>query len=218
MNLKALITTLVLAGTSTAALAQPVVSFRGKASFQIGTRPASVRPSVRDHRTAVRPPVAQPPRAQPPVLYTQPVFGAQAHEVYDYDRHEPFEPSYTQPINLIVGGDGSSYSGAIFSVLDRPGWTPITEGTRIEKGREFINLGNAGPIRSLILQQMAGSTQISHVSIEFTDHTVRVVDLDATLTTRTGQREIPLGGRVGVHRIVVYGASSTGSAYRLLAR
>jgi len=137
---------------------------------------------------------------------------------------EPFRPKLPRfpanprPLNRIVGTNGSSYSGAIFSVLDRSGWTPITEGTRIEKGREFINLGNAGPIRSLILQQMAGSTQISHVSIEFTDHTVRVVDLATTLTTRKGQVELPLGGRVGIHRIVVYGTSSTGSAYRLLAR
>ena len=117
-----------------------------------------------------------------------------------------------------AGTTAGTLAGALSAVLDRAGWTAITEGTRIENGREFINLASAGPIRGLILQPLAGSTQISHVSIQFADNTVRVIDLAATLTTRTGQLEIPLDGHVGIHRIVVYGASSPGSAYRLLAR
>lgn len=212
MNLKALITSLVL-GLSSTASAKPLLSFSAEASVQLGG--SAGRPIVRDHRGRTPIVVTAPPRGQV-VNTTRP------NTVYDFSRDpaQYAEPVYTGPINLTIGGDASAYSGQVFELANVRGtaWAALTEPTRIERGREFVHLTAAGPVRDLMFQSVAGQTSITHVSIQFSDDSTHVVQINQTLTSRNATIDLPLDGRKIVTRVVVYGTSAAGSAYRILGR
>lgn len=221
MNIKALITTLVL-GSSSAALAKPVVTFSGSASVSVGSNA-----TVRDHRPAV---VVRDHRADDgcsghpalPVV-TQPVY-------HPPQRPVVAEPFY-EPANTRVTSSGSTYLGAFGKgtinlhrdhAWYRPRtWFNLTEATRIDGGREFFNLRREGGFfQKIALQNLGGRTEIRQVAIEY--RTARgsftqKVRFDDVLAGRTSLTIDLEGDSRDIQRIIVYGDSGRGSAYQLLA-
>jgi hypothetical protein len=213
MNIKALITTLVL-GSSSVAMAKP--AFSAEASVSLGY---STAPVVRDHRARA----VDDDCATPPPVYTRPV-------IYQPPIREPF----FNITNTTVGRRSSTYIGSLGTVSNvrfnhevtwnRPqSWINLTEATRIDSNRELFNLrGEHGLINKLQLKSLGGSSQIKQVAIEMWNAQGRletqVVRFDTQLDRRNPSLTIDLDGSFRkVQRIIVYGATSHGGAYEILA-
>jgi hypothetical protein len=218
MNIKALITTLVL-GSSSVAVAEPVVSASAHASWSWGTPNITVAPDARV--TVIREQREWSPRDH------------RFDREYRYERdrnyypYRPIRPIYDErfddPRNTQVGPNSSVYQGPIFQIPQgryyiRPNWTAITEPTRIDGGREFINIQNAGPVDRLMLRAVAGSTFIEQVAVSFANGDTQVFrGLNATLDGRNPTLQLNVKGRHReVTRVVVYGSSAPRSAYQLM--
>lgn len=175
MKLSALITSLVLASTSTAALAEPVTfGYPGPA------------PEVRDHRAWSLHPEAQ----------------------------YPHNTRLFQDYSLYVG----SRPYETMRWFRKPDWVPLTEPTRIDRGRELIYLGTGpGKLSALRLFNNFGRSYIRIVAIEFADGGLpQFVRLDRQLDA-SGSITIDLAGRErAVKRVLVYGSTAPGSSYQLL--
>lgn len=208
MNLKALITTLVL-GTSSAMAApgRPVVVDDCNDNLPAQTYQAPVHAPV----------VVKPAQ---PVLPT-------------------VRGPYYNPTNVKVGKDASTYTGSVakapmtryFSygkAMWRPSattWFDLTEATRIEAGREFFTIGaDKGQFKSLALQALgSGRSEIKQVTIEFLDATGRAKTQVVKLNTWISPKSKPTitidldGNYRSISRIIVYGSTDRGSAYKLLA-
>ena len=216
MNIKALITTLIL-GSSSAAMAKPVVTFSGSASVSVGSDSTvrdhrSARPIVRDHRDLdCHDPIVAPA----PVKY-QPV------------RPLPPRELWFAPTNTEIGGSGSLYIGSFgrstvsphHRYLRAPSWFQLTEATRIDSGREFFKLkGQGGYFTKLHLKNLGGRTDIAQVGIEYKVNgrvfTQKVV-FGGLLTSAGLTINLDHDSRT-ITRIVVYGESGRGSAYQMLA-
>jgi hypothetical protein len=221
MNIKALITTLILAGSSSVAMAKPAVSIKGSASVTIGSAPTTV--VVRDHRAPAADCHATPAYTQP--VYTQPVA-------------QPYRPIYQEPFfnpqNTTVGASGSVYVGSFgrapahslhrttnaYGFAQPRTWFHLTEATRIDSGREFFKLeGQAGLFNKLRLQNLGGRTDIIQVGIEYKSGSrtwVQKVVLNRTLTGRAAFDINLESDSRAINRIIVYGTSGHGSAYQML--
>ena len=216
MNIKALITTLVL-GTSSVALAEPTFTASAQASWSWGTPSASAQ-TVRDHRRPWVYDQTQLNTAYDPNFRT--------YRVNPWMQQPIFQDSCMDPRNTTVGATGSTYTGAIMTVPAnrsyywyRPSWHAVTEPTRIDSGREFINLGGAGQLDRLMFKQVGGSSFIQQVAIYFANGEIQVVrNLDAQLDRNRQTVGIDLnGGRRAVSRVIVYGSNAPHSAYQLMA-
>ncbi|MDQ3363876.1 MAG: hypothetical protein M3680_00385 [Myxococcota bacterium] len=135
------------------------------------------------------------------------------------------------PDNNTIGADASEYQGARPVVSNRTryrssyrpfadrGWTALTEPTRIDAGRQFINLGaNLGTFDQLRLHQTAGESTITQVAIKFADGQTQVVRVGQRLNHWNADITIDLDGNARrIEGVVVYGATAEGSSYQLLA-
>ncbi len=200
MNLKALITTLVL-GTSSVALAQPV-SFGASAQVdaRFGYTPSG--PAIRDHRPA------EPMR---PVA-------------------EPLRPVYAPPVvqqiddcsNLSVLANGSTYTGPVgYASQWNRGWITLTQPTKIIHGLTQIPVGrDHGKFREIQIVADSGATNVTTVAIGFTDGTYQFVSVERTLDPNCAPVTISLNsaarGRT-IQRIVVNGSSNFGARYSVRA-
>jgi hypothetical protein len=214
MNIKALITTLVLASSSMASADSWSVS----GSVSLGNpRPArmfhrSVVAQCQDDRTDSAPgyhPATSRPH-QPPI-WQAPVYN---------------------PTNTIVGSTASQYTGAIYGrqhfnpkALRSAHWFDLTEATRIDAGREVFMLGaSKGTFRSLKLEALGnGRSKIDQITIEFADGRGNTKWQVLKLGTWIGRGDSTLtidldGGYRQINQIIVYGATDRGSAYKLMAR
>jgi hypothetical protein len=208
MSIKALITTLVL-GSSSVALAKPVVVISGSAQVTLGTK---VR-DVRDHRA--------PDCHDPAPVYTPPV-------VLKPVRPLPIHQPWFNPQNTIVGTENSVYTGSIGrsaylpnAYLSRPAqWFQLTEATRIDSGREFFKIaGDAGFFKKLHLKNLGGRTEITMVGLEFKQNGrtyVQKVQYNGLLSSSGLTINLERDSRT-LNRIIVYGTSGRGSAYQMLA-
>jgi hypothetical protein len=224
MNIKALITTLVLAGSSSVAMAKPAVTIKGSASVSIGSAPTTV--VVRDHRAPAADCHDTPVHTQP--VYTQPVPVAQ-----------PYRPIYQEPFfnpqNTVMGSDSSTYIGTFgrapahnlhrttnaYGFAQPNTWFQLTEATRIDRSREFFKLqGQGGFFTKVRLQNLGGRTDVVQVTIEYKSGSrtwFQKVAIDRALTGRAAFDIHLESDSRNVNRIIVYGASGHGSAYQLLA-
>lgn len=219
MNIKALITTLVL-GSSSMASADSL-SVRGSVTVSLGsTRP--VYPSAADdcapvaavpYKPAPSRPVYQPVRPLPAPVWQAP---------------------YYRITNTSVGATNSVYNGSIAVSRARSfngygyvsnAWFDLTEATRIDSGRQFFTIGaDKGLFQQLKLQALGnGRSKIDQVGIEFIDargnKQTQKVKLDTWLDRSNSTITIDLdGGFRSINRIIVYGATDQGSAYKLLAK
>ena len=213
MNIKALITTLIL-GTSSVAMAKPVFSAEASVSFGYNSNTRTA-PVVRDHR--YQPPVADDDcnhaPAQPVVIVRQP------------SRPFVFEPHNTQ-----VGAKASTYVGQkpYLSSANEPWgrrtrWMALTEPTRIDSNRMFINIGaDAGRFSQLKLFNNMGRSHINQVAIELWNDdgtlTTQVVRLDRDLTSNSEITMDLVGRGRLINRVIVYGTTDRNSGFQLLAK
>ena len=222
MNIKALLTTLVLGSSSMASADSLTV--HGSVSVSLGN---SVRPrpvvidddcapvQAAPYRPASSRPVYQAPVYQQPtyrpVITTQPVWHA---------------PVY-HPTNTIVGTSTSQYTGSVASqrryFAASNAWYDLTEATRIDSGREFFKIGaEKGAFRGLRLEALGnGRSNIKQVVIEFADGQTKsqVVRLDSWIGRGNASLTIDLdGNHRQISRVIVYGSTDVGSAYKLMVQ
>ncbi len=231
MNIKTLITTLVL-GSSSVAMAKPV-TVSGHASVSVNFNTTSTRPVVRDHRVIVDDDCTDGPIAQP--VYPRPVY---TQPVYTQPVYQPLPPIYSEPFwsptNSRVAASGSTYIGTIgrgniqlreyaWRNPQARSWFTLTEATRIDSGRQFINLDKWAGARftQLRLQSAGGRTDIAQVAIEYihdgVSHTQKV-KLATSLARTNAMASITLDGDSrDINRIIVYGTSNRGAAYQIFA-
>ncbi len=245
MNLKALITTLVL-GSSSMASADSI-SLSGSVSVSLGNAAPAYRPapSAPAYRPAPSTPVAADDCHDEPVYQPVPVT-----PVY---HPTPAAPVWQAPIyritNTTVSRTGSVYKGTVGTskILKLPpatpkryvgahafamvkpkptqAWFDLTEATRIDSGREFFTIGaKHGLFNTLQLQALGnGNSRITQVLVEYADSrgkTSQVFKLNNQLINRTSSTiTLDLDGEYrSIKRIVVYGATDQGSAFKLLAK
>lgn len=217
MNLKALITTFALLGSTSVAMARPAtfsVSARASASWNFGTGYGQA-PVVRDHR-GPRPVVA------PPVVTDG------GHEHCD---SEP-EERMMFPDNNALTSDASVYKGPVPAASRRNGaasfeygfpasrqWAALTAPTRIDQGRQFIaDLPEIGKFTTVRLQNVTGTTAIGDVLIRFANGGEQIVHVNQKLDRSNPTIEIRLqGGSRALQGFVINGSSAYGSAYQVLA-
>ncbi len=220
MNLKALITTLVL-GSSSMASADSA-TFSGSVEVSLGGH-AQTQPSPHHHycshdRRPYRPVFTRP-------VVTRPVF----------DRRVPQGPvavAYYNPQNTYLSTNKSVYTGWIATSpsaygsvrVSNRGWFDLTAPTRIDAGREDFQIGaNKGLFRALELQALgAGASHIQWVSIHLIDANgnkrAQVVQLNATIDRFNPTLTIDLdGGFVAIDKILVAGSTDRGAAFKLRA-
>jgi len=188
MNIKALITMLVL-GSSSAAMAAPAVSVNAsvEASWSTGYRTG---PVIRDHR--YREPV--------PVTRTTP-----------YRRPAP---GWEQPVsNIKLNTDSSEYTGPIYTRQPSYGWAALTDPTRIEMKRQIVRVN--GQFSAFMLQNVSGSSHIDLVKIMFRDGHQETVNINQDLTGWRSQTTFAVN-RAPIDYIVVYGTTNGNSTYRVL--
>ena len=190
MNLKAIITSLVL-GSSSLAMASPGVTFTASAQGSYGTSVVRDRfdPDCNEPTPA---PIAQPyeqPYEQP---YGQPSYG------------QPYAQPYAQPAAYREGG---FWRGGRWMP---PVYRPVVLANDMHfanDGRTFIKVGpQAGRFNTLQISAARGRTFISQVYIQFDNGQEQVIrNLDRVLV-RNQSLTLDLDGhRRGIARIVVYG-------------
>ena len=231
MNIKALITTLVLGSSTMASADSFTVSASAKVS--LGFNASSAPVIVRDHRLPA--PVPTPVVVDPCATTATPI----APAAYRPAQLPPVwsGPLYYHITNTNVSASGSGYAGWMANsplmqtnydgrVVLRPTrlntWFDFTEATRIDSGREIFKVGtDNGWFRAIKLQNMGsrGST-IFQVKIEFADGGKgQLVKLDnQRLDAAHSSIAIDLDGNYRqISRIIVYGSTDAGAAYKLQA-
>ena len=231
MKLKALITMLVL-GSSSAAMARPAVIFDAHAQVTIGT-PSPSRPIIirdrRDDRHERHDRHDRDDRYDRDGRYSR---GDRERGPRTWPTHDSapvWNDGVLEPTNTTIGSDSSSYVGPIFNVHASVGhhghhgyYTPsrfvtLTQPTRIDRGREFFTLGaEVGAFSKIALRPTAGRTFVQQVAIEFVGGgRTQVVPVNQHLD---GTFVIELDGRGArtINRIVVYGSSGARSSYALM--
>jgi hypothetical protein len=156
--------------------------------------------------------------ADPAVTFGYP---SPAPQVRDHRAWSP-EPEAQYPRNTKLFADYSLYVGSrpyeTIRWFRRPEWIPLTQPTRIDRGREVFFIGaGAGRLSALRLFNNFGHSHIRFVTIEFADGGFpQMVRLDRELDA-SGSITIDLAGRSRiVKKVIVYGATARGSSYQLL--
>ena len=250
MNLKALITTLVL-GSSTMASADSV-KISGSVNVSLGGRAAPAP----NYRPAPAPVVVADPCEHP-----APYVPAPSQPAYHPTPSQPaYHPTPSQPVyqpapvwqapyfhitNTIVTRTGSTYKGTIaaskikstprwnqrqsfnaYGFVAKPtqAWFDLTEATRIDNHREIFHLGTAkGVFNKLQLQALGGgNSKIAKVLVEFGDvrgnSYQQLIDVNQRMGRHNPTFTIDLDGQYRtINRIVVYGSTDRGSAYKIQA-
>ncbi len=181
MNFKALITALVIAGSSSVAMARPATTVSASAqvtasaSWSVGTTSSSQsnRVQVRDHRTST---VQQPVRPTPPPPVWQANYGGRNYTEDRFNRYDLL----AQDLNF---GTGEYRKDIMPSAVDR--------------------------FSKIRIDADSGSTYIMKVVVEFADGTSQQqINIDKTL--RAGQSlDLDLtGGKHTISRILVYRADN----------
>ena len=219
MNIKALLTTLVL-GSSSVAMAEPI-QFSGSAQASAWWSVPSVRVDrrdviTRDHRS--------------PWVYS---YGNDRDYSYGerrYDQPRAYEPRFDdRGIEVrntrIVNSTTSEYIGQIMSRPDgdygwnRPRWFAVTDPTRIDSGRLFIYPRFAGHLDRIMLKQVAGASFVQQVTVAYVDGGAQVFNnLSTQLDDDHRTLRLNLDKRHGeISRVIIYGSSAPHSAFQMMA-
>lgn len=235
MNLKALITTLVL-GSSTMASADSV-KVSGSVHVSLGGRPAPAP----NYRPAPAPVVVADPCETPAAPAYVPAPSHSAH--HPVPSPPIWQAPYYRITNTVVSRNASVYRGSIaastikstrwnarqtvhgygFAAKPTQAWFDLTEATRIDSNRELFTIGtDKGLFNKLRLQALGGgSSKITQVLVEFADSrgkASQVIKVNQLLDRHNSTFTIDLNGEYrSIKRIVVYGATDQGSAYKIQA-
>ena len=193
MNLKAIISALVLASSS-AAMAAPSATV--SASVHAGYTTTTTTTTVRDHRddrVVHSPPIVARPTGDtwrgttsPPIMKPQPV---------RWDGQSPGRWARPPIFRTVTLASAASFAA---------------------DGRTFITVGSQlGAFGQLQIAAAGGRTFIQQVYVEFDNGQEQVIrHLDRTLTGNESLRLDLDGDRRGIKRIVVYGKAINGGFYR----
>jgi hypothetical protein len=243
MNTKALLSTLFVLGSSTAALAKPASSWRGASE---PSRATPVAPTVRDHRTPVPQPAMRDHRSPAPQPSVRDDFHVPQPQVRDHrygdrddrsrdrDRDDRYgdrddvgwvmpapvvQPAVDTCANVLVRPNASEYVGPVGYANPWSSWVALTEPTMIAHGSEQISVGaGRGSFSTLELVANSGETYVSQVVIEFANGEYQTVALGRELEPGEPSLVVDLAGnRRMITRIVVNGSSSFGARYSVLA-
>ncbi len=213
MNIKTLITTFALLGSSSIAMARPAAfSASASASWSFNTGRHTSAPVIRDHRGPDRQ-----------------VDGYHGYESYDSTGcNEPM----MFPNNNALTSDASIYKGPLPAARSSEGygrdeygfsmprtWLALTAATRIDHGRQFItDIPDLGAFTTVRLQNVAGMTSIGAVLVRFANGEEQTVQVNQDLSRNNPVVEIRLkGGARILHGFVINGSSAYGSAYQVFA-
>ncbi len=250
MNLKALITTLVV-GSSSMASADSV-SLSGSVSVSLGNTAPAYAPVYRPAPSPnYRPAPSIPAR---PVVVVQDDCNEPAPIYHHHPTpapvvYHPTTPVWQAPYYNITNINGSlaggSYTGRIGTsniksvprqrawngygfvttrnATTQP-WFDLTEATALKGKREFFTIGaDKGLFNQLQLQGLGnGSSRIEQVLVQYLDNrgteTAQVFKLKTSITRTSAPITLDLEGSYrSIKRIVVYGATDAGSAYKIQA-
>jgi hypothetical protein len=228
MNIKSLITTFsILASTSTAALADTSFSVHAHGSVTVG----NVGPTIRDHRTQPAPVVVRDHRYNndddrtiwsstlklPRWTHTRPTHPQPVITYPTYPRPEPqlvvSNPIFNSQSRFDI------YGGWVGSTMNRPGFVPVTQATRINNGREHFEMQNAGYVDAIKIQAVRGSTNITVIGVGMSDGTIQqfqvnqMIDMRHPMTLTLDLR----GGPTQIAWINVNGSSAPDGAFQILA-
>ena len=205
MSLKALITTLVLAATSTAALADPVV--RDHRDEQ----PAQTQ-DVRDHRE------------QPVTPY---------NDARDHMASE-VRPSWLKQVTLPnntygyqVDNDGDEVvaykqgQDPYVENIARGEWSLLGRGLKLQNGRssEQVLKLNGRPLRSIELQATSGRSVIQRVDVQLANGREITLTPNRNLDAASAPNlRLDLGAeaQVGVRKIEIFGRSGSAGTFRVI--
>lgn len=187
MNIKALITTLFVVGSSTAALAQPAsqgsVDVRDHRGYEQPAPTPAPAPIVRDHRTEAPTPAPIVRDHRDEITQVQPV--AVDHD-RDHDRDQRKLPS----------------------------WMMLSSSDAIGRnGSDYIRIESSTALRTLKLQATSGKTTVSQIAIKFANGRSQVVYPNQTIGSQNAPSlTVDLNGNArNVVGITVYGSSRHGS-------
>ena len=190
MNIKSLITALVL-GSSSLAMAQPAllgVNVNGgvtvTAGADLSTHAVNDWPVIRDHR-------------------------------HPFPEPQPL-PVVDSCSNIRMEGSGSLYTGPTGMAMPG-GWIELAQPTKIGGKREQISVGaSRGRFRTIELVANGGDTYVSVVAVQLTNGQLLSFPVDRDLD---GSLTINLGNYRGlrISRIVVNGSSGPNARYSVLA-
>lgn len=200
MNIKALITTLAIIGSSSAAMARPFTfEASAEASWTYGYNNDRRPVVIRDHR--YHEPMPAPVRYEEPRMFPNNNTITEDASVYK------------GPVPATRGYHHRSYRSQYESQ-----WAAITVPTRIDRGRQFVtDLPDLGRFSVVRLQNVAGWSNIETVLIRFKDGSEQVVKINSRLNSWNDAIDIRLDRRAQIHGFVVYGSTGHGSAYQILA-
>lgn len=217
MNTKSLLATLLVLGSSTAALAKPVVRDHREGAWQVT--------NDRDHRTASS-------------YRDRQNFGRSGDRNdnrswgdRDGDRDRDrggvvaAPPVVIAPVavdtsaNVRIGAKASVYTGPIGTAPSWGGWVELVQPTMIARGFEQIGMGRSyGTFSELQLVANRGDTKITQVVVQFADGQYQSVPLYQELDGGNPTITIDLaGGRRAIQRILVEGSSGYGARYSIRA-
>lgn len=196
----------LVVGTSSVALADRGFAGAARGGLRLEARIAPPRPTVRDHR--------QGPRFETP----PPRGHAYAYGQRD-DAYEVAPPPPMVPSNTNVGLGASVYTGPT-PTFKAPGQVvALTEPTRIDSSVLYVGLSTRlGVMSELVLQQVAGSTYVYAVKVQYASGSWQVERPVVTLDRGETVLRIGLSRSEPVLRVEIQGDSAPGAAFLLLGR
>ena len=197
MNLKSIIASLVLAGSSSAAMASPV-TFSGSIQAGVTIRDHRTNDWVRDHRT---------------VTTTN----------YDVDTAYYTQPEPVDTCNNIAIDGGVSYYRGWMGSMPPAGHASITltAPTKIANGRETFTIGREhGGFQEFTLNASSGYTFVQGVQLVLGKGDVQYVPINAWIGPRNPSITFDVDGRRGriVQTMTVLGSSQPGARYFITSR
>ena len=243
MNTNAILTTLAVLGSSTAAMAD---------NHAHTTRPA-ISPSVVTSRREVvsvpRPTVTRPVVTRPVVNHSVSVSRPVVTQGRDRDRdhdnrgqwagdrergHGPvvrrpvvitppvYQPTYYQPTDYQPTDYQPAYTQPTYVDYVTPastgGWMNLTASLALSGGQSVIELdGRGGSIDTLMLQANGGATSIDSVQAVFVDGTSEQFAVRTTIDRGNPVLTLDVGHRQ-VERLIICGQSGYGASYQILGR
>ena len=192
MTIKALLTTALLLGTSSLALARPATLADGQ---------------VRDHRT-------------PTVLAAPPVVVAQAPRTAyprDFQDGRDFQDHHDRQDDRDFQGsrdDRRDRQGGRFQRHVAP--VVLSSAAHLDRGRAVIALPQTRPLRSLVLQATGGKTKVRTIEITFANGRTQLVDANVTLTGSATYAIDLTGDMRQVTGLTVFGKSGRRASFQVL--